>query len=70
MPMWAAPGISRARTGFGSVNANHFGARAGGGLQYQFDENLGLRLGGRYDWTDLPNLRSATVFTVGLVWQR
>ena len=55
--------------GFGG-NSNNFGGRAGGGIQYQFDENLGLRAGGRYDWADLPNMKSAAVFTVGLVWQR
>jgi opacity protein-like surface antigen len=57
-------------TGFGGVNADRFGGRAGGGIQYQFDENLGLRAGGRYDWADLPNMKSAAVFTVGLIWQR
>ena len=51
-------------------HADHFGGRAGGGLQYQFDENLGLRAGGRYEWANLPNMKSAAVFTVGLVWQR
>lgn len=47
-----------------------FGARAGGGLQYMVDEDLGIRIGGRYDWADLTHLRSAEVFTIGLVWQR
>jgi len=49
---------------------NSFGARAGGGLQYQFDEDLGLRVGGRYDWANLPHMKAAEVFAVGLVWQR
>ena len=69
MPMWAAPGISRAHRNLGG-HANKFGGRAGGGLQYQFDENLGLRVGGRYDWANLPNMKTAATFTVGLVWQR
>jgi len=51
-------------------HANDFGGRAGGGIQYQFDENLGLRAGGRYEWANLPNMKSAAVFTVGLIWQR
>ena len=47
-----------------------FGARAGGGLQYQFSDDMGLRVGGRYEWTGLPTLKSAEMFAVGLVWQR
>lgn len=62
--------FENASTAFNSGHADRFGGRAGGGIQYQFDENLGLRAGGRYDWANLPNMKSATVFTVGLVWQR
>jgi hypothetical protein len=51
-------------------NESKFGARAGGGLQYMIDEDLGVRLSGRYDWADLSHMRSAEVFTIGLVWQR
>ena len=59
-----------ASTASASSHANSFGARAGGGLQYQFDQDLGLRVGGRYEWANLTNMKSAAVFTVGLVWQR
>lgn len=51
-------------------DATRFGGQAGGGLQYQFDDNLGLRLSGRYVWTGISDVKSAEVFTVGLVWQR
>jgi len=51
-------------------NESTFGARVGGGLQYMIDEDLGVRLSGRYDWADLTHVRAATVFAVGLVWQR
>jgi len=51
-------------------HADRFGGRAGGGIQYQFDENLGLRAGGRWDWANLPQMKSAAVLTIGLVWQR
>lgn len=54
----------------GTGHQDRFGARAGGGLQYQFTLDLGVRLEGRYDWADLSNIRSAKVFTVGLVWQQ
>lgn len=54
----------------GTAHETRFGARAGGGLQYQFTIDLGVRLEGRYDWADLSNLRSAKVFTVGLIWQQ
>jgi hypothetical protein len=53
-----------------SPNADRFGGRAGGGVQYQFDEDLGLRVGGRYEFASLPEMKSAVVFAVGLVWQR
>lgn len=59
-----------AQTPTSGEHENHFGARGGGGIQYQFEENLGLRLGGRYEWADTPHLRSVEVFTVGLVWQQ
>lgn len=62
--------FANASTAFNSGHADNFGARAGGGIQWQFDDNLGLRAGGRYDWANLPNMKSAAVFTVGLVWQR
>jgi len=51
-------------------NDTKFGARVGGGLQYMIDEDLGVRLSGRYDWADLTHMHSVEVFTVGLVWQR
>ena len=51
-------------------NHTRFGGRAGGGLQYQFDDDLGVRLSGRYEWSGDSYMRSAEVFTVGLVWQR
>lgn len=51
-------------------NESKFGARAGGGLQYMIDEDLGVRVSGRYEWADLTHMRSAEVFAVGLVWQR
>ncbi len=53
-----------------SGNESNFGARAGGGLQYMIDEDLGVRLSGRYEWADLTHMRSAEVYTIGLVWQR
>ncbi len=53
-----------------SGTESKFGARAGGGLQYMIDEDLGVRVSGHYDWADLAHLRAAEVFTVGLVWQR
>jgi opacity protein-like surface antigen len=59
-----------ASTPTSNAHENHFGARAGGGIQYQFDENLGLRIGGRYEWADATHLRDLEVFSVGLVWQR
>ncbi|HTW36306.1 MAG TPA: outer membrane beta-barrel protein [Rhizomicrobium sp.] len=59
-----------ASTVSGSDHADRFGGRAGGGVQYQFEEDIGIRAGGRYDWANLPNMKSATVFSVGLVWQR
>jgi len=62
--------FENADNGVGEDHADRFGARAGGGMQWQFDENLGLRAGGRYEWANLPNMKSAAVFTVGLVWQR
>jgi hypothetical protein len=74
---WALYGDVGATGYFASVSSptfeqheDSFGARAGGGLQYQFDQDLGLRVGGRYDWADLPHMRSAEVFSIGLVWQR
>jgi hypothetical protein len=51
-------------------NSSSFGARAGGGLQYMIDEDLGVRLSGRYDWANITHLKSAEVVTIGLVWQR
>jgi opacity protein-like surface antigen len=64
--------FASAHTGTASVGGNEstFGARAGGGLQYMIDEDLGVRIGGRYDWTDLSHLKAAEVFAFGLVWQR
>jgi Outer membrane protein beta-barrel domain len=59
-----------ASTASASDHSDDFGGRAGGGLQYQFDQDLGLRVGGRYEWANLTNMKSAAVFTVGLVWQR
>lgn len=47
-----------------------FGARAGGGLQFQIDYNLGVRLGGRYEWANIPDMKSAEVVSIGLVWQQ
>lgn len=47
-----------------------FGGRAGGGLVYQFDDHLGVRIAGRYEWTGLSYMKSAAVGTFGLVWQR
>jgi opacity protein-like surface antigen len=47
-----------------------FGGRAGGGLQYQFSDNIGARAGARYEWLGLPDLKSMEVFTIGLVWQQ
>jgi opacity protein-like surface antigen len=55
---------------FSGGHQSSFGARAGGGLQYQFDENLGLRLSGRYDWANMTHMKSAEVFGVDLIWQR
>lgn len=49
---------------------NRFGGRAGGGLQYQIDDDLGVRVSGRYEWADLTNMRAAEVVAIGLVWQR
>lgn len=57
-------------TTISSTHSNRFGGRVGGGLQYQFSDDLGLRAGGRYEWANLPNLKSAEVFAIGLVWQR
>lgn len=54
----------------GTAHQTRFGARAGGGVQYQFTVDLGVRVEGRYDWADLSNMRSAKVFTIGLVWQQ
>jgi hypothetical protein len=54
----------------GGGHFDRWGGRAGGGIQYQIDEDLGVRLGGRYEWMNFPSLNSAEVFTVGLVWQR
>jgi opacity protein-like surface antigen len=61
-----------AHTATSSVEGNesNFGARAGGGVQYMIDDDLGVRISGRYDWADLNHLRAAEVFAVGLVWQR
>jgi opacity protein-like surface antigen len=59
-----------ASTASSSGHSNSFGGRAGGGLQYQFDQDLGLRIGARYEWANLTNMKSAAVFAVGLVWQR
>jgi opacity protein-like surface antigen len=52
------------------VHSNRFGGRAGGGVQFQFNEDLGLRVGARYEFANLPAMKSATVFAIGLVWQR
>ncbi|MGB8363529.1 MAG: outer membrane protein [Rhizomicrobium sp.] len=63
--------FAHAQTPLASGNdESRFGARAGGGLQYQFSDDIGLRIGGRYEWTGLPTLKSAEIFAVGLVWQR
>jgi len=51
-------------------NETRFGGRAGGGVLYQIDDNLGVRLSGRYEWTGLADMRSAAIFGVGVVWQR
>ena len=59
-----------ASNGTGEGHADRIGARVGGGLQYQFEDDLGIRAGGRYEWANLPNMKSAAVFSVGLVWQR
>jgi opacity protein-like surface antigen len=53
-----------------SGNKSGFGGQAGGGLQYQFDDNIGLRLSGRYVWTGISEQKSAEIFSLGLVWQR
>lgn len=52
------------------MHSNSFAGQVGGGVQFQFNEDLGLRVGGRYEWANLQNMRSAEVFAVGLVWQR
>jgi len=52
------------------VHSHRFGWRAGGGVQFQFNEDLGLRVGARYEAANLPAMRSAEVFAIGLVWQR
>ena len=62
--------FASAQTPGSQAHENHFGARGGGGLQYQFDEDLGLRIGGRYEWANLPHMKSAEVVAIGLVWQR
>ncbi len=75
---WALYGDIGATAYFASIQSvllssshyTRFGARAGGGLQYQFDDSLGLRLSGRYEWANLPIMKSAEVVTLGLVWQR
>lgn len=55
---------------FISGNETRFGGRAGAGVQYQFSDDIGVRVGGRYEWAGLPTLKSTEVIAVGLVWQR
>jgi Outer membrane protein beta-barrel domain len=55
--------------GLGGSN-DRWGGRAGGGVQFQIDDDLGVRLGGRYEWMNMRVLKSTEVFSVGLVWQR
>ena len=57
-------------TPLAGMHNNDFGGRAGGGLQFQLNEDLGLRVGGRYEWANIKTMRSVEVFSVGLVWQR
>jgi hypothetical protein len=57
-------------TPLAGMHSDSFAGRAGGGVQFQFNEDLGLRVGGRYEWANLETMRSVQVFTVGLVWQR
>lgn len=53
-----------------SGDETRIGGRVGGGLLYQFSDDLGVRASGRYEFTDVPNIRSAEIFSIGLVWQR
>lgn len=68
--MGATEFFESATTASASGHANSFGGRAGGGVQYQFDQDLGLRVGGRYELANLTNMKTTAVFAVGLVWQR
>lgn len=53
-----------------SGDETRLGGRVGGGLLYQFSDDLGVRASGRYEFTDVPNIKSAEIFSVGLVWQQ
>jgi len=64
---WFFESVSSANS---NGHADRIGGRAGGGIQYQFEDDLGIRAGGRYEWANLPNMKSAAVFSIGLVWQR
>ncbi|HUO92183.1 MAG TPA: outer membrane beta-barrel protein [Rhizomicrobium sp.] len=61
---------SLSSNGVGFLRSDRWGGRAGGGVQFQIDDDLGVRLGGRYEWMDMRALKSMEVFSVGLVWQR
>jgi len=61
---------SLSSNGVGALREDRWGGRAGGGVQFQIDDDLGVRLGGRYEWMNMRVLKSTEVFSVGLVWQR